>query len=114
MLLSGLVGGLVGWRLRGGRRERFHTLVRVQTAGAIRQCRVPSDPGIVGVSVGDTVSLWGREHSDGALRVVRIENQTTGVTHRPALVSPWVAPLAVLAVVLILLIIETLGHTAGA
>jgi hypothetical protein len=110
-LAAGGLGAMLGWHFRG-RRDREHTVLRVRTSAGTTLCRVASPPPALGVGVGDHVQLRGRIHGDGGLRVFALQNQTTGMTHRPSFVPPRLLAFAVCSAVLIAMLVASLSHLA--
>jgi hypothetical protein len=112
LLAAGGAGVLLGWHLRGrhSRDDREHTMVRVHTGEGTKVCRIASQPGMIGISVGDQVELRGRFDGHGCLRAFAMRNQTTGADHRPRFVSPTVVALAFVSLVLVVLLFNTVDH----
>ena len=86
-----LVMGLVGLSSRPERKMTITTIRLQRPDGVVRNARLEGDLMGAGVSLGDTVSLWGSDRS-GTVIVKRAYNHTTSseISVRPPF-APWIA-----------------------
>lgn len=107
-LLLGGLGAFLGYRAGRSASVADCSQIRLRTPTRQLECRYLAAPGSMPAAVGDELNLWGTLGRDGVLRAYRLENLSTGASHRVALVRPAVAAAAAASVVLLILILAAI------
>ena len=104
-LLKSALEALLSYRAWQSSSQVAYSQIRIQDATRQVACRYLAAPDSISVVLGDELNLWGTFGSDGVLRANRLENVSTGSSHKVALVHPLVATGAVLAAFFCLMIL---------
>jgi hypothetical protein len=106
-LAAGGLGAILGYRMgRAGARTEY-SLIRLTTSGPDVVCRYLDQPSALPISLGDEIALWGTLRSDGSIRSYRLQNRSTGASHKAVLIKPWVIAAACMSILLCLVLLSS-------
>jgi hypothetical protein len=89
-LLKSAFEALLSYRQWQSSSPVTYSQIRIQGPTSQVACRYLAAPDSISVVLGDELKLWGKFGSDNVLRATRLENASTGSSHKVALVPPLV------------------------